>query len=186
LARCPHCGESIADGQEECYACGQHVRKRRAYQHERHINPLVYVGAGLIVVIVLGALLISRNNTARKQAVLAAEAETQRVQDSTRRASHQWLTMLQVAQDDPEARSLVADLDDIDSRFQSVRMRVASHPSPAQESVISRQEAELARLHETIVILASAEGEKRQAQRDSIEAGKQRLEELTRELATTQ
>jgi hypothetical protein len=176
----------MAEGQETCYACGQHVRTRRAYRHERRVNPFVYVGAGLVVILVLGGLLIRRNNVAKKQAALAAEAETLRVRDSTRRASHQWQTMLQVARADVEARSLTADLDDIDSRFQSVRVRVASYPSPLQESIISRQEAELARLRESIVILASAAEEKKQAQRDSIEAGKQRLEDLTRELGRTQ
>jgi hypothetical protein len=186
MALCPHCGESIAEGQEHCYACGQHVRTRRAYQHERHINPLVFVGAGLIVVLVLGGLLVLRNNAAKKQAALAAEEEMQRVQDSTRRASRQWQTMVQVAHDDPEALSLTADLDDIDSRFQSVRMRVASHPSPPQEGIIGQQEAELARLRESIVILASAEDDNKQAERDSIEAGKQRLEDLTKELRATQ
>jgi hypothetical protein len=176
----------MEDGQEHCYACGQHVRTRRAYRHERHVNPLVYVGAGLIVVIVLGALLLMRNNAARKQAALAAEAETQRVQDSTRRASHQWQTMLQVAQNDAEARSLTADLDYIDSRFQSVRTRVASHPNPMQESIISHHEAELARLREAIVVLASADEDRKPEQRDSIEAGKQRLEDLTREMGRIQ
>jgi len=175
----------MADGQEQCYACGQHVRTRRGYRHERHINPLVYVGAGLIVVLVLGALLLMRNNTARKQAAAAAEVEAQRVQDSTRRATHQWQEMVQAAQNDPEAQALTAELDDIDSRFESVRMRVASHPSPPQESIISQHEAELARLRESIVFLVSAEEGEKQAQRDSIEAGKQRLEDLTRQLGTT-
>ncbi|MBN2465898.1 hypothetical protein JXD38_09800 [candidate division WOR-3 bacterium] len=186
MVRCPHCGESIADGQEHCYACGQHVRRRRAYQHEHRVNPLVFVGAGLIVVLVLGGLLMLRNKAAKKQAALTAAEEMQRVQDSTRRASHQWQTMVQFARNDAEARSLVADLDAIDSRFQSVRMRVASHPSPPQESIIRQQEAGLARLHEAIIILASADEDKKPEQRDSIEAGKQRLEALTRELGTTQ
>lgn len=186
MARCPHCGESMADGQEHCYACGQHVRTRRAYRHERRINPFVYVGAGLVVLLVLGALLIMRNNAARKQAALAAEAEVLRVKDSTRRASHQWQEMVRVAQNDPEARSLTADLDDIDSRFHSVRTRVAAHPTPLQESIINQQEMELVRLRESIVVLAATDEDKKQEQRDSIEAGKQRLEEMIRELGRTQ
>jgi hypothetical protein len=185
MARCHHCGEPVATGQEYCYACGQKARTR-AYRQEHHVNPFVYVGVGLVVVVVLGSLLLMRANAARKQAALAAEAESLRVQDSTRRASHRWQTMLQVAQNDAEARSLTADLDDIDSRFQSVRMRVASHPSPVQERIISQQEAELARLRESIVVLASADEDKKPEQRDRIQAGKQRLEDLTKELGTTQ
>ncbi len=186
MARCPHCGESMEDGQEHCFACGQHVRTRRAYRHEHRINPFVYVGAGLVVLLVLGALLMMRNNAARKQAVLAAEAEMLRVKDSTRRASYQWQEMVRVAQNDPEARSLTADLNDIDSRFNSVRTRVASYPTPLQKSMISQQQMELARLRESIVVLASADENKKPEQRDSIEAGKRRLEEMTGELGRTQ
>jgi hypothetical protein len=185
MAKCPHCGETIADGQEECYACGQHVRKRRGYRHEHHVNPLVYVGAGLIVVIVLGALLISRNNAARKQAALAAEAETQRVQDSTRRASHQWQNMLQFARNDEEARSLYTELDDIESRFESVRMRAASHPTPQQDSIIRQVESGLADLRTSVVVLANAAEDEKPALRDSLQSGTLRLENLTKELGSS-
>lgn len=182
MARCPHCGESIEDGQEHCYACGQHVRRRRAYQHERRVNPLVFVGAGLIVVLVLGGLLVLRNNAARKQAALLAELETLRVQDSTRRATREWQTMLQVAENDAEARSLTADLNDVESRFESVRMRAAEHPTVRQEDIISRFRAELRLLRQAVVVLASSADTEARSLRDSIRVGRRRAEDLTKEL----
>ena len=185
MAQCPHCGESMAEGQENCYACGQHVRAR-AFRHERRVNPLVYVGAGLIVVFVLGALLLMRSNAARKQAALFAEEEALEVQDSIRRASHNWQDALRIAQDDKEARSIVAELEDAEARFQSTRLRVAEHPSVQQESIISRFEAKIELLRRTVVVLASAADTEKQSIRDSIQAGQRDAEVLMTELGGTE
>jgi hypothetical protein len=171
----------MAEGQENCYACGQHVRTR-AFRHERRVNPIVIIAAGLTVVVVFGGLLLIRASAARKQAALLAEEETLRVQDSSRRASREWQDALRIAKNDDEARSLTAELDNIDGRFQSIRTRVASRPSPRQESIIREEEAELALLRHSIVVLASSPDDKKPAQRDSIQAGKRRVEDLTKEL----
>lgn len=181
MARCPHCGEPVAAGQENCYACGHKVRAR-GYRAEHRVNPLVFVGAAVVAVLVLGGLWLMRSNAAKKQAVLAAEEEALRVQDSIRRVSHEWQDALHAARNDPEAQSFVAELDDIESRFESVRLRVAARPSAQQERVISRVEAELARLRETVVVLASLPEEEKPALRDSIAAGERGLEALTKEL----
>ena len=185
MAKCPHCGEAMADGQEECYACGQHHRAR-AYRHEHRINPLVYVGIGMVVVLVLGSLLLMRANTARKQAALLAEQEMLRVQDSTRRASHQWQDMVQFAENDEEARSLYAQLDDIESRFESIRTRAASHPSPQQDSIINQVESGLESLRTSVVVLANAAEDEKPALRDSFQLGTQRLENLAKELGSSE
>jgi hypothetical protein len=186
MARCPHCGEAMADGQEHCYACGQHHRTRGAYRHEHRVNPLVYVATGLVVVLVLGSLLLMRANAARKQAALLAEQELLRVQDSTRRASHQWQSMVQFAKEDEEAQSLYAQLDDIQSRFESIRTRVASHPSPQQESIINRVESGLDSLRTSVVLLANAAEDEKPALRDSFQLGTQRLENLAKELGSSE
>jgi len=123
-----------------------------------------------------------RAKAARKQAALLAEEETLRVQDSSRRASREWQDALRVAKNDDEARSLTAELDNIDGRFQSIRTRVASRPNPRQESIIREEEAELALLRHSIVVLASSPDDKKPAQRDSIQAGRRRVEGLTKEL----
>jgi hypothetical protein len=185
MARCPHCGETMADGQEHCYACGQHHRSR-AYRHEHRVNPLIYVGTGLVVVVVLGSLLLMRANAARKQAVLIAEEEMLRVQDSIRRASHQWQSMVQFAEEDAEARALYAQLDDIESRFESIRTRVASHPSPQQESIINQVVSGLDSLRTSVVVLANAAEDEKLALRDSFQLGTQRLEDLTKELGSSE
>jgi len=185
MARCRHCGEPVADGQENCYACGQKARTR-AYRAEHRVNPLVIIAICLAVVAVLGGLWLMRANSAKKQAVLLAEEETVRVQDSTRRASRQWLDALRAAEKDNEARALSAELNAIESRFQSTRVRVAEHPSVKQESIINRFHAELELLRQTVVILASSADTEKRSLRDSIQAGKRQVEALIRELGSTE
>jgi hypothetical protein len=184
MVQCPHCGEPAADRQETCYACGRKVRAR-GYKAEHHTNPLVFVGAGLVVVLVLGGLWLIRSNSARKQAALLEEEETLRVQDSIRRASHEWQAAVRAAQEDEEARALAAQLDDIQSRFQTVSLRVAAHPTPEQEQIIHHVETGLEQLRNTVIVLASSPDSAKPALRDSIQAGMGQLESLTRELAGT-
>jgi type II secretory pathway pseudopilin PulG len=185
MARCQHCGEPVADGQEICYACGQKARTR-AYRAEHHVNPVVIIAACLAVILVLGGLWFIRANAAKKQAALHAEEETLRVQDSARRATRQWQDALRVARNDNEARSLAAKLDDAEARFQSIRLRVAEHPSVQQESIINRFQAELELLRRTVVVLASSADTEKQPLRDSIEAGKRQVEALMKELGSTE
>jgi hypothetical protein len=175
----------MAERQETCYACGQHVRTR-AYRHEHHVNPIVFIAAGLAAVSVLVVLWLSHANAARKQAALHAEEEVLRVQDSARRAVRDWQEALRVAEDDREARSLTAELDDAEARFQSIRLRVAEHPSVQQESIINRFQADLELLRQTIVVLASSADTEKQSLRDGIEAGKGQAEALMKELGSTQ
>jgi hypothetical protein len=186
VARCPHCGESIADGQEECYACGQHVRKRRGYRAEHHVNPVVIIAVCLAVAAVLVGLWLSRANAARKRAALLAEEEAVRVQDSTRRAERQWQDAVRTAGKDEEALAFSAELDDIESRFQSVRLRVAEFPTVQQESIVNRFVDKLALLRNWVVILASSAETEQPAWRDSIQAGMRRAEDLMTELGDTE
>jgi len=185
MARCAHCGEPVADGQENCYACGQKARTR-AYRHEHRVNPIVIIGACLTVISVLGILWLNRTNAARKQAALLAEEEALRVQDSVRRAGHDWQEALRVAANDREARSLAAELEDAEARFQSTRLRVAEHPSVQQEGIISRFQAELELLRSTVVVLASSADTEKQSLRDSIQAGQRQVEALMIELGNSE
>jgi hypothetical protein len=173
----------VSAQQAYCYACGQKARTR-AYRAEHHVNPIVIVAACLAVVLVLGGLWLKRTNVAKKQAALFAEEEALRVQDSVRRAAREWQDALRVAENDDEARAFTAELDGIESRFQSVRVRVAEHPSPQQESIINRFVDELALLRNSVVILASSAESEKQTLRDRIDVGTRRIEELTRELGS--
>ena len=185
MARCPHCGETMHKGQETCYACGQHVRTR-AYRHERRVNPIVIIAAGLAVVVVLVSLWLMRASAARKQAALQAEEAALRAEDSVRLAGRQWAEAVRVAETDDEAIALVAELDDLESRFQSIRTRVAASPSPRQESIIGRMEAELAQLRYLAVVIASSPDTEKQTWRDSIQAVLRQVEDLTRDLGSTE
>ncbi len=185
MARCRHCGEPVAAGQEYCYACGQKARTR-GYRAEHRANPLVIIAICLMVVAVLGGLWLMRANSAKKQAALLTEEETVRVQDSTRRAARDWLDAQRTAAKDEEARALTAELDGIESRFQSIRVRVAEYPTAQQESIINRFVDELALLRNSVVILASSAESEKQTLRDSIHAGTHRVEDLTRELGSTE
>ena len=183
MARCRHCGEPVAARQEYCYACGQKARTR-GYRAEHRANPVVIIAICLAVVAVLGGLWLTRANSAKKQAALLAEEETMRVQDSARRAAREWLDAQRTAAKDNEARAFTAELDDIESRFQSVRVRVAEYPTVQQESIINRFVDELALLRNSVVILASSAESEKQTLRDSIDAGTRRIEELARELGS--
>jgi hypothetical protein len=184
MARCRHCGEPIADGQEFCYACGQKARTR-SYRAAHHVNPLIFVAAGLLVVVVLGGLWWIRANASWKQAALSAEEEVLHAQDSARRAAHRWQDALRAAANNPEARALTAKLNDVEARFQSVRLRVAEHPSKQQEDITRRFQSGLDRLRQNVVILASSPDVDKQPLRDSIQSGMLRLEDLTREIGNS-
>jgi hypothetical protein len=175
----------MAEGQETCYACGQHVRTR-GYRHHHRANPIVIIAAGLAVVSVLGVLWFTRAKAARKQAALLVEEEALRVQDSVHRAGHDWQEALRTAANDREARSFAAELEDADARFQSTRVRVAEYPTVQQESIINRFQAELELVRKTIVVLASSADTEKQSLRDSIQAGKRQVEALMTELGSTE
>jgi hypothetical protein len=185
MARCAHCGEPVADGQENCYACGQKARTR-AFRHEHRANPLVIIAACLSVILVLGGLWLIRSNAAKKQAALFAEEEAVRAQDSVRRANREWLDAVRVAKDDDEVCALVAEFDDLESRFKSISLRVAVNPTPPQKSIIGRVEAELVLLRQSAVVLGVSPEAERQMVRDSIQAGRRRVEDLTKELGGTE
>jgi hypothetical protein len=138
------------------------------------------------VILVLGSLWLTRANSAKKQAALLEEEEKVRVQDSTRRAARQWLDAVRTAEKDQEARAFSATLDDIESRFQSIRVRVAEFPTVQQESIINRFGDELALLRNSVIILASSADTEKQVLRDSVHAGTRRAEGLMKELGSTE
>ncbi|MBM3331477.1 hypothetical protein FJY68_06440 [candidate division WOR-3 bacterium] len=171
----------MAERQENCYACGQHVRAR-AYRHHRRANPVVIIAVCVAVVSVLGVFWFSRANAARKQAALLAEEAALIAQDSVRRANRQWLDAVRVAKDDEEVRARAAAFDDLESRYNSVRLRAAAAPTSQQESIIRQVESEFALLHHSAIVLGSSPAAERQASRDSIQMGMRRVEDLTRSL----
>ncbi len=183
MARCAHCGEPMAAGQENCYACGQDVRAR-PFRHKHRVNPLVIVGAGLTLVLVLGGVWLMRTNAAKKEAALLAEEEMLRSKDSARRAARQWLDAVRVAEADGEASSLSAELDDDEARFRSARLRLAEHPTVRQESIIGLVESEFAQLRQTVVVLASSDETQKRVLRDSIREGRRRIGDLTKNLGS--
>ena len=181
MLKCPHCGEPVRRGQERCFACGQKAGTR-AYRAGQQANPLVLIAAGVVVVAALVGLVLVRANAAKKRAAQVTEEELLRVQDSVRLANRDWHDAEKIADKDAEVRSIRMDLDLVESRFQSVRARVAAQPNPQQESIVSQVKVELGRLRQSAVVLASTPDARKRAVRDSIQAGKRRVEDLTLEL----
>jgi hypothetical protein len=89
---------------------------------------------------------------------------------------------VRVAKDDDEVRALAVAFDDLESRFNSVRLRVAAAPTSQQESIIRQVEAEFVLLRQSAIVLGASPAAERQAQRDSIQMGMRRVEGLTETL----
>ena len=63
---------------------------------------------------------------------------------------------------------------------------MAVNPTPPQKSIIGRVEAELVLLRQSAVVLGVSPEAERQMVRDSIPAGRRRVEDLTKELGGTE
>jgi predicted nucleic acid-binding Zn-ribbon protein len=183
MPKCPHCGETMTKGQEVCFACGQHVRERtyhRVLPHNRLVLLLVgalVVGAFVGMIIISGARSRRAAREARREEQArieqAARAETQAKRDSTRAA----------ARNDAVA-VLVAEVNDLESRFALVRKQVVrEQPSPAQARLISQLNTELAGLHQLTAAIASQPDADNDSLRSEARDGQRRVRTLISDLS---
>ncbi|HTW92480.1 MAG TPA: hypothetical protein VMH22_12325 [bacterium] len=175
----------MGSDQTTCFACGQH-KHERGLRHKHGASPVVIIAACLLVAVVLGGAYLAHANAAKKQAAQLAEQQSQQSEDASRQATRQWRDAERAAKNDDESRGFAAELDDLESRYQSTCTRVASQPTPQQKSIMSQVEAEMKRLRRSAVYIATTPEEQKPAMRDSIHAGEQRVTDLTNQLSSPQ
>jgi predicted nucleic acid-binding Zn ribbon protein len=177
MAKCPHCGETVAPGQERCFACGQLVRSLRRGQR-RPVSGLLFVAAGLAVLVAVVAFIVVASQSGRKAAAERERAELERVQDSVRAANRAMRDTARLENQDDATRGLIAELGEIEARFNRIKRDVVKgQPSAEQQRIISQFGAELGRARQ----LAAALGDLPPARQDSI---KVQLREAQRQLRT--
>ncbi len=121
-----------------CFACGQHIRER-AHHHQRPINPLVLVLAGMAALAAVVGIIIMNSGRARRE---SGAVQQQSADVSAGRGSGRDI--------DRRGKGTVVDeVNSLEGRFDSVRQKVVrGEASQAQAELISQINAEIARLHE--------------------------------------
>jgi sensor domain CHASE-containing protein len=145
----------MAEGQEICFACGQHVRER-AHRLVLPHNRLVLVLAGVLVVGAFVGMFVVASARSRRAASEARTEEQARIEEAARAEVQAKRDSARAVARDAAAAALVAEVDDIDSRFALVRKQVVKdQPSPAQARLVSQLNAEIAALRELTTTIAS-------------------------------
>lgn len=154
MPKCPHCGESMAKGQEVCFACGQHVRER-AHRFVLPHNPLVLVFAGVLVVGASVGMFVIASARSRRAASEARMEEQARIEEAARAEVQAQRDSARATARHDAAAALVAEVDDLESRSALVRKQVVKgQPSPAQARLISQLNAEIGRLRQLTAAIA--------------------------------
>jgi hypothetical protein len=155
MPKCPHCGETMAKGQEVCFACGQHIRER-AHRGGLPHNPLVLLFVGVLVVGAVVGMIIIASARSRRASHEARMEEQARVEEAARAEVQAKRDSARAAARDDAAAALVAEVNDVESRFDLVRKQVVKdQPSPAQARLISQLNAEIAALRQLTATIAS-------------------------------
>jgi hypothetical protein len=144
----------MAKGQEVCFACGQHVRER-AHRSVLPHNPLVFVFAGVLVVGAVVGMIIIASARSRRAASEARMEEQARMEEAARAEVQAKRDSARDAARDAAAAALVAEVNDLESRFVLVRKQVVKdQPSPAQARLISELNAKIAVLRQLTTTIA--------------------------------
>ena len=144
MPNCPHCGEPYRIGQDKCYACGHTVRGRRSAGKKKPINPLIFIAAGVVVVIVAVALLVSLPRNEDKTEEAARKAEQERVADSVRKANR---AKRMETVEYKEAERYRKEIGQLQFRFDRiVEQTVGESPTGAQQRLMSQIRAGISQL----------------------------------------
>jgi len=164
MARCPHCGETMAKGQETCFACGQHVRER-AHRRKQPINVMIFVFVGALVLAGIVGIIIMNSAQARRSRAEAHKREQARIKASERAAVQAQRDSARAAARTNAAAMLSSEIDKLEQRFDIVREQVVKEqPSPAQAKLISQIRSEVAALRQ----LAMSISERSEPRSDSL------------------
>jgi len=154
MARCPHCGEPVAKGQERCFACGQKIRGGR-YRGERPHNAAIFVFAGVLAIAAIVGIIIMNSGRAKRARSEARRQEQALRKEADRAAARAKRDSARAAARNDVAGMLVQEVNDIESRFELVREQVVrDQPSPTQAKLISQIGSELTRLRQLAVTVA--------------------------------
>jgi len=180
MAKCPHCGEQVRPGQDRCFACGQRLAARRSAGRGRPTNPLIFVIAGAVALIAVVGILVAIPKRGKESKVRAQRAETQRVQDSVRKANR---AEQSAASSDKEVERLNNELADLEARFEMVkRQTMPGNPTPEQQKLAGQIATEIARLRQEVQRLVFVPKEQRAAAADSVRAGTRHARALISDL----
>ena len=182
MAKCPHCGEVVADGQETCFACGQKVRAR-VRRHERPHNTAVFVIAGVLILAALVGIIAVVSGRAKRSGSEARRQEQERISDSVRAAVQAQRDSARAAARN-DATALMADeINKLEQRFQNVRSEVVKgQPSPAQAKLVSEISAEVARLRQLAVSIGDQPGSGGDSLREQLRDGQRAVRTLISDL----
>jgi predicted nucleic acid-binding Zn-ribbon protein len=178
MAKCPHCGEVVAEGQETCFACGQKVRARVRRAKRPH-NAAVFVFAGLLVVAVAVGIIIMNSGRARRARSEAVRQEQALRDEADRAAAQAKRDSTRAAVRNDAASMLVQEVNDIEARFDLVRKQVVrDQPSPEQAKVISQISRELTGLRQLIATMEGQSGPPADSLKDQLRDGQRRVRTL--------
>jgi len=158
MAKCPHCGEVVAKGQETCFACGQKVRAR-ARRSERPHNAAIFVFAGALVLAGIVGIIVMNSGRAKRARSDVYKQEQARVKDSARAAVQAKRDSARTVARNDATAILADEVNKLEQRFEIVRGEVVKdQPSPAQAKLISQIRTEVIRLRQLAVTIADRPG----------------------------
>ncbi len=183
MPRCPHCGEPVGANQERCFACGQPIRSRDL-RIEQGTNPLVFIIGGAAVLVAIVAAVIVTINANRRHAQEMEALRLKQIQDSVRKANRAMLDSAREQRRTEAEQSLLAQLADVEARFNEVRSQVIKkQPSSQQQFIINKFQAEIVRLRGLANTIGSAPPDKRRQLQEELRDGTRKLRGLVTDLS---
>lgn len=183
MPRCPHCGEPIAANQERCFACGQPIRSRDL-RIKQTTNPLVFIVGGVAVLVAIIAAVIVTINANRRHAQEMEALRLKQIQDSVRKANRAMLDSAREQRRAEAEQGLLAQLADVEARFNEVRGQVVKkQPSSQQQFIINEFQAEIVRLRGLANTIQSAPPDKRRQLQEELRDGTRKLRGLVTDLS---
>jgi predicted nucleic acid-binding Zn ribbon protein len=183
MARCPHCGETMAKGQETCFACGQHIRER-AHRRKQPVNTMVVVLASALVLIAIVGVVIMSSGRARRSRAEAHKREQARIRDSARAAVQARRDSARAVARSDATAILSSEIDKLEQRFNIVREQVVKEqPSPAQAKLISQIRSEVAALRQLVVSISEQPGPRSDSLRSLLRDGERTVRTLISSLS---
>ena len=182
MARCPHCGETMAEGQETCFACGQHVRER-VHRRTQPLNVMIFVFAGVLVLAGIVGVIIMNSAQARRSRAEAHKQEQARIKASERAAAEAQRDSARAVARNSATAMLSTEIDKLEQRFDIVREEVVKEqPSPAQAKLISQIRSEVVALRQLAATLTDQPGSRSDSLTSLLRDGERRVRTLISDL----